>query len=396
MKKHNDYISVPNWLLRIGMVAHPNFVIKQIGVILRFADVQEALSRPDIFQVTYATSMDPSVGPFMLGRDNTIYNQRDKGIMLAVLNQTEIPRIQKLIREILQEIVSNLQHTKTINIVDTFTRRCPALFVMRYFGFENTTVEKIEKWSYSTQLDMFHNFDNNETVRSNNIAAGREMLAFLKELLPIKNAELQNGKPPETVFEKLLFMSDKLAVTGFDEARILTNTMGLLVGAIETTSQAIAQIINQLLNRQEVMKGIIQAASKNDDDLLWKYCREALRFHPITPGVFRECKEDYVIASGTVRRKKFKVGTKMFISTQSAMQDRRALSNPSKFRLDRPDYHYMHFGYGAHECLGTEISRILIPEIVKSIVLLPEITRASELEYADGVFPSCLEINQSI
>ena len=67
-------------------------------LVTRFADVEEALSRNMVFTVRpYAPKMDPSVGPFMLARDGTVYNQRDKGIMRALIQQTDMPGVRKII-----------------------------------------------------------------------------------------------------------------------------------------------------------------------------------------------------------------------------------------------------------------------------------------------------------
>jgi hypothetical protein len=48
---------------------------RPIALITRFADVTEALSRWTVFTVRfYAQAMDPSVGSFMLGRDDAPLN----------------------------------------------------------------------------------------------------------------------------------------------------------------------------------------------------------------------------------------------------------------------------------------------------------------------------------
>jgi hypothetical protein len=62
-----------------------------------FQDVQEVLSRPEVFNVTYAPKMDPSVGPFMLARDGGTINERDKGIMRAMLRREDLPRVRETV-----------------------------------------------------------------------------------------------------------------------------------------------------------------------------------------------------------------------------------------------------------------------------------------------------------
>lgn len=67
----------PDLLFGLIHNTRPNLVVPGAAgpvFVTRFRDVQEALERPDIFNVTYAPMIDPSVGPFMLSRDNTSLN----------------------------------------------------------------------------------------------------------------------------------------------------------------------------------------------------------------------------------------------------------------------------------------------------------------------------------
>ncbi len=369
----------------------PNFQFRKFGMITRFTDVQEALSRPDIFQVTTAPMMDPSVGPFMLGRDNTIFNQRDKGIMRALLSPEDLPQVRKDVRTILDEIVAKHRSAGRMELVEDVTRECPAVFTQRYFGFSDASIEQIKAWSFHTQWDMFHNIGRDEEVHRKNVRAGKEMHALLSESLPKKRAALARGGTPGDALDRLLqwhFPPE----TGFDEARILTNIMGLLVGSIETTSQAAVQIVEEFLRRPRWLAKAQECALGDDDDLWKRYCWEAMRFNPITPGVFRICAENYTLARGTLRRRTFRKGASVFIMTASAMRDGRQLPWASRFRVNRPDYHYMHMGYGLHTCLGDQISFVQIPEIVRAIILLPNLHQLSPLEFGEGDFPRRMEV----
>src|ERR1700754_712945 len=65
----------------------PIFVTPEVTLVTRYPDVLEVLSHEKIFSVRlYAPRMDPVVaGPFMLARDATPVNWREKGIMQALL-----------------------------------------------------------------------------------------------------------------------------------------------------------------------------------------------------------------------------------------------------------------------------------------------------------------------
>ena len=72
----------------------PVFDLPLFTVVSRWTDVMDTLSRPSDFQVTYRPHMDPSVGPFMLGRDDSELNWRDKSLMRALMRWDDLPAIR--------------------------------------------------------------------------------------------------------------------------------------------------------------------------------------------------------------------------------------------------------------------------------------------------------------
>ena len=67
------------------------------SVVSRWTDVMDTLSRPSDFQVTYRPHMDPSVGPFMLARDDLELNWHDKSLMRALLRWDDLPAIRSMV-----------------------------------------------------------------------------------------------------------------------------------------------------------------------------------------------------------------------------------------------------------------------------------------------------------
>jgi cytochrome P450 len=368
-----------------------NISLGSIGFITRFSDVQEALMRPDVFRVTYAPMMDLAVGPFMLARDNTTINQRDKGIMLTILSRDDLPKVKACVSNIASRVLDEVKDKKQIELVSEFSRVCPAIFTAEYFGFKGAAVEKLQQWSMATQMDMFHNPFNDRAIHQANIVAGKQMREFLIDLLKQKRQHLATGAKAEDVFDELLLthFADEI---GFDDERILSNMMGLLVGGIETTAQAVTQILNELFKRPKILALAVSAAKASDDELLFNICWEALRFKPINTVVIRRVSSDYTIAKGRWRRHTFKAGTKVLIATGSAMKDPEQLPCPKEFLLDRPSYHYMHTGYGLHTCLGDQINKVQIPEMLKALLLLANLRQGSTMEIGAGGFPMKMDI----
>ena len=344
--------------------------------VTRYDDVREVLDRPTIFSVRlYQPKMDPTLGPYMLSRDGTTYNERDKGIMRALIRQEDLPRVRDAVARLARRAIDEGIEGGRLEVVSKLSRRVPVELTGEYFGFPGPDLATMMRWSRATQHDIFHNLEDDPEVHEKNVRSGREMRAYLAEMLPQRRKEIEEHPEKDDIASRLLKMRFPEAI-GFDEERIQSNIMGTLVGHVETTSAAIVQLVDQLLDRPTELAGARHAAEQGNDQRLAQYCWEALRFNPVNPFVVRYCEEDYTIASGTLRAKTVKAGTSVYVSTRSAMRDGCEVPDPEDFRLDRPAYHYMHLGYGLHTCLGDHVSRVQVPEIVKQLLLTPNMRRA--------------------
>lgn len=368
----------------------PIFVMPAATLATRFVDVQEILTRPKVFSVRlYQPKMDPSVGPFMLARDATAINRRDKSIMMAMLRLEDLPAIRKLVAALADAAIE--ASGGTIEVVSQLSRLVPVQLTQQYFGFPGPDVATMMRWSRATHYDMFHNTpENDSAIHAANLQAGAEMHAYLTQLIPQRRAELAANPGLDDTLSRLLkaVLPD---VIGFDEDRIITNVSGLLVGGVETTSAAVVQVLDQLLARPAQYAAASAAAVAGNDDLCAQYVWEALRFHPINPFVFRLCEQDYELAADTERRSLIKAGTVVLASTTSAMMDDGEVDTPEEFRLGRPDYQFMHLGYGHHTCLGDQVSLVQVPTIVQRLLLRKNLRRApgndGQVDARGGPFP---------
>jgi cytochrome P450 len=178
---------------------------------------------------------------------------------------------------------------------------------------------------------------------------------------------------------------------GFDDERLLSNIMGLLVGTGETSSQAIAQSLEQILLQPEVHAQAVEAAKADDTAAFDEYVWEGLRLNPINPLIFRLSVEDYTVAAGTDRETVIPAGTLVFACTSSAGFDEEVLQEPETFRTDRPDFLSLHFGYGHHTCLGRYVGSVVVPEVVRRVLLRPNVhllpPPEGKIDFHGGPFP---------
>ncbi|HEX2054188.1 MAG TPA: cytochrome P450 [Actinomycetota bacterium] len=362
-------------------------------LLTRFPDVTEILSRETVFTVrAYQPHMDPVVGPFMLARDATPLNWREKGIMQAVLKPEDLPAVRDMAGRLADQALDSAAAEGKIEGVSKLGRFVPLSIVGEYFGFPGPDMESMYRWSKATQTNMFKNLQNDPAVHEAAVQAGREMKEYLTGLLAEKKAAVANynGDAPQDTFSRLVRTVFPPEI-GFDDERILSNVMGLLVGTGETSSQAIVQALEQILMRPDVHLAAVEAAKADDPSAFDEYVWEGLRLNPINPLLFRVSVADYTVAAGTERETTIPAGSLVFACTASAVFDEEVMKDPDDFRTDRPEFLSLHFGYGHHTCLGRYVGSVIIPEVIRRVLLRPNVhllpPPEGKVDFHGGPFP---------
>jgi cytochrome P450 len=163
-----------------------------------------------------------------------------------------------------------------------------------------------------------------------------------------------------------------------------------VVGAVETTSKATTQAVDQLLRHGDALRRAGDAARAGDIDLVGRYALDAQRFNPLTAALIRHAARDTVLAAGTRRQHRVRAGQNVYAALLPAMFDPAAFRDPNELRADRPAARYLNFGYGMHACFGRYINEVQIPELMAALLRCDRLRRApgrdGRIAY-DGPFP---------
>ncbi|MDJ0896431.1 MAG: cytochrome P450 [Alphaproteobacteria bacterium] len=404
----------------------PVLVTPECTLVTQFTDIRDLLQMPKIFTVDlYKPKMgvtDTDVG-YLMAHDDDALHYREKSLMEGMLNREDLPRIRKLVAKTSQEILDAAGENK-IEVVNQYCRMVPARLVRDYFGLDGIDLEDLIRWSFWNQYDAFHNqpFDLNPEAKfkeivDNHNKVSEELVAYITVLMGRKLVKVKierlfspllapfrmisglfgrlRGREAEGTKDDIvlrMLRSSFADEVEFPLDRVGVNAGGLLIGAIETTSQAVAQTIAFFLERPDLLKRAKEAAARDDpaafDAMVW----EALRFVPISPYMFRQASSDYTIAKGTDRETRIDAGTNVLLITQSAMFDPYAYEDPEAFNPQRNWYHHFNFGFGSHECLGKYVGMVMIPEMVRHVIRKRDLRSAGPIDYSYGPFPEKFEL----
>lgn len=127
----------------------------------------------------------------------------------------------------------------------------------------------------------------------------------------------------------------------------------------------------------EGIKRLAQDDTTESLQQIRKYVLESLRIN-CTPayGVFRTCATPTATIIDGSRTITVKQGDTIFLDFLHAGTDPTKFPNPLEIKLDRPEEDYIHQGWGAHECLGREITFMSLAVQLRAFARLKGLRRA--------------------
>jgi cytochrome P450 len=350
------------------------------------------LSRDNVFHVPYAQKFEELTGGknFFLGMENTPEYTRDVASMrLAIRREDIAQRIMPLVEHTSETIVTRAGGR--IDIVKELGDIAPSTLVAEYIGTPSPTPSEFAEQSAAMSGYLFIPQGATPELQRKAVASAKAMRGVLAQ--QIAERKRDRGRRDD-VLERCLVLQDA-GQPGMSDEDILDKLFGIVVAIIPTTSAAFARAIDELLDRPAELERAQRAARENDYATVWQFRSEAMRFKPLGPGVFRIAASDYTLGAGTSRAKTIPQGSLVLAAIQSAMFDSNNVDEPSEFRIDRPPYTYMHFGYGLHTCFGQYINAAQLPRIAVPLLRRTNLRRAPGAAgqlTIDGPFPTSMTL----
>jgi cytochrome P450/glutathione S-transferase len=370
----------------------PILVIRKTVVVSRHRDVKEILARDEEFTISEINQnrMDRAHVPFILGWDRSPQYDREAGILRKAFKPGDMERIRQIVVEESQKLLEAADDGR-IDIVNGLTRVVPTRVVARFFGIPGPCEQVMMRWLRVLFYEVFLNRSDLPDVSQTAAQYADQLQDYLTALISRKKKEiLANQDLCEDDFLSRLLRQQISGGDALDDDGIRRNISGILVGAVDTTSAAIAQAFDVLIDRSSDLADARAASLRGDIETVSRIVFESLRFNPQAPALLRFCRNGAMIATGTPDETTVPPGSTILLATLSAMFDPAAFPKPSSIRTDREKDLYLHFGSGMHTCFGREINMVQIPEIAMALLKRRGLKRASgrkgRMVY-DGPFP---------
>jgi len=91
---------------------------------------------------------------------------------------------------------------------------------------------------------------------------------------------------------------------------------------------------------------------------------EQLRFSSPVQNLYRTALTDYPVGDVTIP-----AGARVLLSFGAANRDPRVFDSPDVYRVDRDPTQHIAFGFGAHLCLGAQLTRMEAAAVLRELVM---------------------------
>jgi cytochrome P450 len=395
-----QWISNPRGMCT-SLLDHPDYAILQTPLatfVTKFREVSEVLEHDDVFGVAagYGERMAISSGAFMLGMDAGATYERETSLIRLAMPATDVPELRAWLRSYAEGIVGQIAKAGTrIDVAEDIGYRVPAGFCGHYYGVPGPDEDVWTAWQQMLAMYIFNFWTGNTPFKEEASAVGLRYQSYINDTIRQRWAAVAAGQDvPDDVLTRMITRAITDPAGSLDEAAIRRNLGGLSIGSTIAPSNNIIFALDTIIGLKDSDPGtfatILRAITDNDGQLLERCVLEACRIgNPVPPTLFRIAKQDYVVAAGTPRAKTIAVGTTVVLVPTAAVMDAETIDDPARFRIDRPDWNYLIFGDGMHQCSGRAIGTIMLTEAVRAVLKLPNVRRAagaaSHVQFGSGL-----------
>jgi len=360
------FVDSPQWWMRWLRKEWPIFRVPGLGltVVTRFEHVQEVLARDQVFQTPFAhRMMELITGPtFVLAlQDGDDYRRQRGQLMHAFKLEDVAPRISDWSGDVAEAIVE--RSGGRLDAVEDLLTFVPTLLCRDYYGLDIRNPTLFAQWTLAVSAYVF-GWPWGQRDRHTDTA--KAAASGMREVIDESIRQAHRAPDPRTIVGRLVALQGQPG--GPSDDLIRAELFGMVTGFVPTNTIASAHMLEMLLRRRDMLELAQAAAAKDDDERLWRCLFEALRFKPINPGPYRVCARDYTIAEGGPDAKPIRAGSRLLVSTQSAMFDEQSVVEPERFDPDRPRQDSMVFGYGLHWCIGAFLAAAQITRTLKPLL----------------------------
>lgn len=371
-------------------------------LVFRYDDVREVLQHDREFPVPWSQKMRDVTDDrnFVLGMPRDAAYERSYRHLAEAFTFDDIERhVTRASAEIANMIVEEARAAGgPFDAVGGLITAVPARLCRTYYGLAIAPESEalFAQWTLAISSYIFGPFD--DARRTRNAMAASE---GLRDTITRSIQDAQQGKFRGVVMQRLTELQarprQRPEDPQLDTESLRAYFYGMVLGFIPTDVLAGGNMLEMLLRRPDFLERARAAALADDDELLWKCLREALRFRHINLGPWRECAHGYTLGPGSASAYEIPPDARVLALAQSAMFDARRVPRPGVYDPGRGEEDYFTFGVGQHWCIGAYIAKAQITQTFKPLLKCDHLRAARirpwiRVKRYNDLFPLSLDV----
>jgi cytochrome P450 len=264
------------------------------------------------------------------------------------------PMIDRLATEMVGEVLDN----PGCDVVQRLAVPMPVRLIAHLLGVPDTDVDDFRRWSEaSVQVTDLAMTPRGVQKLASALSGSWSMNRYFRRQFAAGGL---NGS--DTILGRLLVENEAGSLSAEE---LFYFAMLLLLAGNETTTNLLGGMFDTLARNPDSYNRI-----RAEHSLIPMAIEEQLRYSSPVQNLYRTAAADYPVGDVTIP-----AGARVLLSFGAANRDPRVFDDPDLYRVDRNPSQHIAFGFGAHLCLGAQLTRMEAQAVLRELV-----TRVSRVE----------------
>jgi cytochrome P450 len=288
--------------------------------------------------------------PILVSLDGEEHARQRRQVMPAFTKaalDTWRPIIDRLAAETVHDVLTN----PGCDVMQRLAIPMPVRLIAQLLGIPDTDVDDFREWSEAsvqiTNLEL--------SARGARRLAAALTGSWAMHRYFTRQFAAGGLKGSNTILGRLLAENE---AGSLPDRELFYFAMLLLLAGNETTTNLLGGMFDTLAAHPEQYDLL-----RTNADLIPMAVEELLRYLSPAQNVHRTAVSDYRVGDVTIP-----AGARIMLAIGAANRDPRAFDEPDAFRVDRNPTQHMTFGFGAHLCIGAQLTRMEAQAVLRELV----------------------------
>ncbi|BBZ42485.1 cytochrome P450 [Mycobacterium conspicuum] len=323
---------------------------RRVWILSRLDDVRAA-ARDD---ANLSSADGPTLAriptPILVSLDGEKHARQRRQVMPA-FTRAALDSWRPIIDRLAAETVRDVLAHPGCDMVQRLAIPVPVRLIAQLLGIPDTDVDDFRRWSEASV--QITNIDLTASGARRLAAALRGSWAMHRYFT--RQFAAGGLKGSDTILGRLLAENE---AGSLPDRELFYFAMLLLLAGNETTTNLLGGMFDTLAAHPE-QYDLLRA----NPDLVPTAVEELLRYLSPAQNVHRTAVNDYRVGDVTIP-----AGARVMLAIGAANRDPRAFDDPDAFRVDRNPIQHMTFGFGAHLCIGAQLTRMEAQAVLRELV----------------------------